>query len=754
MGDRHVPREAIEALVKAEHGSPRDVLGMVEADGGVVVRTFQPRAHTVELIDEKKGRAFPMDRIHDGGFYEVFIPGEKCFPYRLKMRAEESEWELKDPYSFPLQITDFDLYLFGEGSNYRTYLKMGAHPMTLDGTRGVFFAVWAPNAKRVSVVGAFNQWDGRRYPMQKRGGSGLWELFIPAMQPGDLYKFEVLSQNGYMMDKTDPYGFAAEVRPNTASVVWNNHGYTWNDKAWMDARPKINWLEKPINVYELHAGSWRRNPDEGNRWLTYRELAAELIPYVKDLGFTHIELLPITEHPFDGSWGYQTIGYFAPTARFGSPDDLKFFIDQCHQQGLSVILDWVPAHFPKDGHGLNYFDGTHLYEHADPRQGEHKDWGTLIFNYGRNEVCDFLLSSAMFWADIYHIDGLRVDAVASMLYLDYSREHGQWIPNKYGGNENLEAIEFIKKFNEIIHQEYPGFLTYAEESTSWPMVSRPVYLGGLGFDLKWNMGWMHDILTYMEKEAVHRKFHHHELTFSLHYAWTENFILPFSHDEVVYGKGSMIEKMPGDLWQKFANLRLLYAYMYAHPGKKLLFMGCEFGQWSEWNYQDSLQWHLLDEPRHQSMQSCLKTLNRYVIERPEMHEIDFTPEGFEWIDLHDIQQSIVSFIRRGKNRNDYTVCAFNFTPVPRENYRVGVPGPGMYREVLNTDDAIYGGSNITNPIAMWADHEPWGSQKYSVKLTMPPLGAVYIRAVERDPDPSDRPGPTPPTASPSEESGD
>jgi 1,4-alpha-glucan branching enzyme len=731
MAERHVPREAIDALVAGRHGAPQDLLGLHETDGGIIVRAFQPYAHAVELIDTGAGNALHMHRIHDDGLYELFLEGREPFPYRLRMHEGEHSWEIIDPYRFDPIITDFDMYLFGEGSDYRTYLKMGAHLMTVQGVQGAHFAVWAPNAIRMSVVGAFNRWDPRHHPMQKRGDNGLWELFIPGLTEGDLYKFDVLSSTGYQADKADPYAFAAEVRPHTASMIWDVQKYAWEDAEWMAQRKQVQWLEKPMSVYELHPGSWRHLPEDGNRWLSYRELADQLIPYIKQTGFTHIELMPITEHPFDGSWGYQTIGYFAPTSRYGSPDDLKFFIDRCHQEGIGVILDWVPAHFPKDGHGLNYFDGTHLYEHADPRQGEHKDWGTLIFNYGRHEVRDFLLSCAMFWADVYHIDGWRVDAVASMLYLDYSRQPGEWIPNKFGGNENLEAIEFIKKFNEIIHREYPGFLTFAEESTSWPMVSRPVYLGGLGFDLKWNMGWMHDILLYMSKECVHRQYHHNDLTFSLHYAWTENFILPFSHDEVVYGKRSMIDKMPGDTWQKFANLRLLYSFMWTHPGKKLLFMGCEFAQWNEWNYQESLHWHLLDESLHRQMLDLVSTLNGIYRERPELHQIDFSHEGFEWIDFHDVQQSIISFIRRGVHEEDFTVCAFNFTPLPREGYRVGVPRPGIYREIFNSDAAPFGGSNVINPAPLPADTSPWGSQPYSVQVTLPPLGAVFLRPEER-----------------------
>lgn len=723
--------EVIKAIVEGVHAAPFEVLGMNDTGAampGIVVRSFQPFAKKVEIIHRETAEVLEMDRIHEAGLYERVLPNRAKFPYRLRMTGYDGHvWELEDPYRFPLQITDFDMYLFGEGTHYRTYLKMGAHPMTIDGVSGVHFAVWAPNAVRVSVIGWFNRWDGRHHPMQACGSSGLWALFIPHLQPGDLYKFEIKGPNNFLAQKSDPYAFFSELRPKTASVVWDLTRYKWSDQEWMQKRRETRWHEKNISVYEVHLGSWRRVPEEGGRWLTYRELADQLIPYVKEMGYTHVELLPISEHPFDGSWGYQTIGYYAPTSRFGTPDDLMYFVDRCHQAGIGVILDWVPAHFPKDGHGLAYFDGTHLYEHADPRKGEHKDWGTLIFNYGRNEVRTFLLSNAMYWADVYHIDGLRVDAVASMLYLDYSRKEGEWIPNQYGGRENLEAVDFLKRFNEIIHAEYPGFLTFAEESTAWPMVSRPTYLGGLGFDFKWNMGWMHDTLHYMSKDPIYRKYHHSELTFSLIYAFTENFILPFSHDEVVHGKGAMLSKMPGDDWQRFANLRLLYAYMFAHPGKKLLFMGGEFGQWREWNYRESLDWHLLNYEPHQKLQRLVRDLNGVYRAFGALHEVDFSWEGFEWIDLHDWEQSILVFLRRGKTPGDILVCACNFTPVPRIGYRLGVPMPGRYVEVINTDADIYGGSNVVNPGDRYADDLPWMGRNWSLALNLPPLGAIYLR---------------------------
>ena len=721
----------INAIIYGMHGAPFTLLGMHEMGAkkpGVVVRVFRPYATKAEVIRKADGQAFEMPRIHEDGLYELFLPNEKPFDYKLRLAwFEGPPSELEDPYRFPLQLTDLDMYLLGEGTNYRAYHKMGAHPLTIAGVEGVHFAVWAPNAVRVSVVGWFNNWDGRIHPLQQRGGSGLWELFMPHLKPGDLYKFEVKGHKAFLAQKADPYAFASELRPRSASMVWDIAKYEWKDADWLAARAQKHWLEEPLSVYEVHLSSWRRNPDDQNRMLTYRELADTLIPYVKKMGYTHIETLPISEHPFDGSWGYQTIGYYSPTSRFGNPDDFKFFVDRCHQEGLGVILDWVPAHFPKDGHGLAYFDGTHLYEHDDPRLGEHKDWGTYIFNYGRNEVRAFLLSNAIFLADVYHIDGLRVDAVASMLYLDYSRKEGEWIPNKFGGRENLDAVDFLKKFNELIHVEYPGILTFAEESTAWPMVSRPVYLGGLGFDLKWNMGWMHDTLDYMHKDPIFRKYHHHQMTFSMIYAFNENFILPFSHDEVVHGKGAMLSKMPGDMWQQFANLRLLYAYMFAHPGKKLTFMGMEFGQWREWQHGESLDWHLLQYDSHSGLQRLARDLNEMLKGFPCLHQIDFSWEGFEWIDLNDWENSMLFTLRKGKDPNDLLVCGFNFTPVPRQGYRMGVPRLGTYEEVLNTDATIYGGSGLGNPRFVKAEPREWQSRAQSIPVTIPPLGAVYFR---------------------------
>jgi len=724
------------AIAGGYYGAPFDILGMhpVAADGqpGIVIRSFQPQAAAVSL--QRDGQSHPMERIHPDGLFEAVFPGEEIFfRYRLSITLpDERVYEIEDPYRYPPVLTDFDLHLFNEGNHFRLYEKLGAHVLEHDGAAGVCFAVWAPNAERVSVIGEFNQWDGRRDPMRFRGSSGLWELFVPGLQQGELYRYEIKTRyQGYMAVKTDPYGFAAELRPKTASVVWDLERYHWSDRQWMAARRERNRLDAPIAVYEVHLGSWKRelDPKYGTRWLTYRELADQLVPYAVEMGYTHLEIMPITEYPFDGSWGYQATGYFAPTSRYGTPDDFRYFVDRAHQAGLGIVVDWVPAHFPKDGHGLSFFDGTHLYEHADARMGEHQDWGTLIYNYGRNEVRSFLLSSALFWLDKYHIDGLRLDAVASMIYLDYSREPGQWVPNQFGGRENLDAVAFLKRFNEVVHQEYPDTLTFAEESTSWPMVSRPVYLGGLGFDLKWNMGWMHDMLEYASKDPVHRRYHHHHLTFSLLYAFTENFILPFSHDEVVHGKGAMLSKMPGDYWQKFANLRALYGYMYAHPGKKLLFMGSEFGQWNEWNHESQLDWMLLDFDSHRQLQRYVAALNHLYKSEPALHQVDFTWEGFQWIDFHDVDNSIVTFLRRGKAAGGAIVVAANFTPVPREGYRMGVPEPGVYREVLNSDAAGWGGGNMGNADGVPAEPTPWQGQPYSILMTVPPLAVVYLKAV-------------------------
>lgn len=625
-------------------------------------------------------------------------------------------------------LSDLDIYLLAEGTHYRTYEKLGAHLAELNGATGVHFAVWAPNAERVSVMGSFNHWDPNAHPMQFRPQAGVWECFVPGIHVGALYKYHIESpSHSYRMDKADPYGFGGEIRPQTASKVCNLEDYTWGDRGWMDTRQGRNALDAPISIYEVHLGSWMRVPKEDNRWLTYCEVASKLADYMHDMGFTHAELLPITEHPFDGSWGYQTVGYFAPTSRFGSPQDFMYFVDYLHQRGIGVILDWVPAHFPRDGHGLGYFDGTHLYEHADPRQGHHPDWDTFVFNYGRAEVRNFLLSNALFWFEKYHVDGLRVDAVASMIYLDYGRREGEWIANRFGGRENLEAIDFLKILNERVFADFPGVMMIAEDSTAWPMVSRPTYLGGLGFSFKWNMGWMHDVLDYMSRDPIHRSYHHNRITFSLLYAFTENFILPFSHDEVVYGKRSMIGKMAGDEWQKFANLRLLYGFMFGHPGKKVMFMGDEFGQWSEWNHDSSLEWHLLQYPFHYGLQRWVRDLNTLYRGEPALHQIDFDSSGFQWVDCNDAHRSLVSFVRLNKNPEDVLLFVCNFTPVPRYNYRVGVTSGGFWNEVLNSDAPLYGGSGQGNIGGADASPLPMHGRPYSLNITLPPLAVVLFR---------------------------
>ena len=624
-------------------------------------------------------------------------------------------------------ISEFDLYLLAEGTHYRAYEKLGAHLTEKDGKRGVQFAVWAPNAKRVSIIGDFNNWDPNTAVMRP-STAGIWEGFVPDIAQGASYKYHIESRyRDYKVDKADPYGFASEIRPQTASRVWNLEKYSWHDEAWMKNRTNTNSLNSPLSFYEVHLGSWKRALDENNCWLSYRELAPLLADYVHDAGFTHIEFLPVMEHPFDGSWGYETLGYFAPTSRFGTPDDFMYLVDYLHQRGIGVVLDWVPAHFPKDEAGLGYFDGSHLYEHEDPRQGEHPDWNTFVFNYGRNEVQNFLISNALFWLDKYHVDGLRVDAVASMLYLDYGRREGQWIPNRFGGKENLDAIHFLRTLNEHVYGAYPDTMMIAEESTSWPQVSRPIYLGGLGFGLKWNMGWMHDVLNYMSQDPVYRNYHHNEITFSLVYAFAENFVLPFSHDEVVYGKGSMIRKMPGDDWHKFANLRLLYGFMFGHPGKKLLFMGDEFGQWSEWNHDGSLEWNLLEHPSHAGLKRWVRDLNTLYRGEPLLHTMDFNSAGFEWVDCKDFQRSIISFLRRGQNPNDQLLFVCNFTPVVRQNYRVGVPLEGYWKEILNSDAPLYGGSGQGNFGGLSTVPLPIHGRPFSLNMTLPPLGIVIFR---------------------------
>jgi 1,4-alpha-glucan branching enzyme len=654
-------------------------------------------------------------------------PPRAAAPPKSRARTARAPSPRRGPSEASSLLTDQDLYLFNEGSHLRLYEKLGSHPMVRDGVAGTAFAVWAPNAERVAVMGDFNGWSKEATPLAPRADSGIWEGFVPAVGPGSAYKYFVASREaGYAADKTDPFAFRAEQAPRTASMVWDL-AYDWGDAGWMKGRASHNSLAAPVSVYEVHLGSWKRVPEEKDRFLTYREAAPLIAEHARTMGFTHVELLPIMEHPFYGSWGYQTTGYFAPTSRYGTPQDLMYLIDTLHQNGIGVLLDWVPSHFPSDEHGLGYFDGTHLFEHADPRQGFHPDWQSFIFNYGRNEVRSFLFSSAFYWLDLYHADGLRVDAVASMLYLDYSRQAGQWIPNRFGGRENLEAIEFLRRLNQEIYAAFPDVQTVAEESTSWPMVSRPTYTGGLGFGLKWDMGWMHDTLAYMAADPVYRKFQHRNLTFRMLYAFTENFLLPLSHDEVVHGKGSLLGKMAGDDWQRFANLRLLLAYQMAQPGKKLLFMGGEFGQWREWSHDRSLDWHLLELPSHQGVERWMRDLNRLYREEKAMHERDAEPAGFEWVDANDSDNSVASFLRRGSDPGDVILAVFNFTPVPRRNYRVGVPSGGSWRELLNSDAREFGGSGQGNMGGVEAAPLPSHGRPHSLMLTLPPLAAVFLR---------------------------
>jgi 1,4-alpha-glucan branching enzyme len=722
---------AIVAIAEGRHGDPFSVLGPHRAgaseDAPWAVRAFLPGARAAWAL---AGAAVEMLRLHPEGFFEAVLPaGAGPGPYRLRVEWGDGRTdEIEDPYRFGPVLSDFDLHLHAEGTHLRAHGFLGARALSVDGIAGVLFAVWAPNAERVSVVGDFNFWDPRRYPMRPRPGTGVWEIFLPGVREGERYKYDVASRFlGYRSDRSDPYGRAAELRPGTASIVVGPSRHAWGDAAWMAERKARNALDAPVAIYEVHLGSWRRVPEEGGRWLTYRELAATLVPYATAMGFTHVELLPVSEHPFDGSWGYQTTGYFAPTSRHGSPDDFKFFVDACHRAGLGVILDWVPSHFPRDGHALAFFDGTHLYEHEDPRLGEHPDWGTKIFNFGRNEVRGFLLSSALHWLQEYHVDGLRVDAVASMLYLDYSRKEGQWVPNRFGGRENLEAVDFLRRFNEVVHREHPDVLTIAEESTAWPMVSRPTYMGGLGFDLKWNMGWMHDMLEYMEKDPIHRRYHQNNITFSLMYAFTENFVLPLSHDEVVHLKRSLISKMPGDDWRKFANLRAFYGYMLGHPGKKLLFMGGELGQWGEWDHDASLEWHLLEFEPHRGLQRYVRDLLHLYRSEPALHQVDFDWRGFEWVDFHDADRNVIAFLRRARDAGDYLLVVCNFSPVPRPGYRLGVPEPAFFREVLNSDAAAYGGSNVGNLGGAQAEDAPYMGRPGSLRLTLRPLATIVLK---------------------------
>jgi 1,4-alpha-glucan branching enzyme len=712
----------IDAILSGHHGDAFSVLGPHQTENGWEVRAFLPQAMDAEVI--LGGAPHPMRKLRAEGFFVAALdhePGHYLFRLTLWNGARA---EIEDAYRFGPLISDFDLHIHGEGTQYESYRTMGAHPVHCEGVEGVRFAVWAPNAEVVSVVGDFNDWDERRHPMRSR--SGVWELFVPGVGVGTNYKYSVRARwRSYRQQKSDPYGFSSEVPPKTASVVWDLGRYQWGDHGWMEARGRKNLLKEPVSIYEVHLGSWLRGPH--NTYLSYRELAPRLVEYATRLGYTHLELLPVAEHPFSGSWGYQVVGYYAPTARFGTPEDFMYFVDSCHQAGLGVIVDWVPGHFPKDAHGLAEFDGTALYEHADWRKGEHKEWGTLIFNYGRNEVRTFLLSNALFWLNVYHIDGLRVDAVASMLYLDYARKPGEWVPNMYGGNEHLEAIDFLRRFNELAHQ-VPGAITVAEESTAFTGVSRPTYMNGLGFTMKWNMGWMHDMLDYFAKDPVHRKYHHNNITFSMLYAFTENFVLPISHDEVVHGKGALLSKMPGDVWQKFANVRAFLSYMYAHPGKKLLFMGSEIGVWDEWNHERGLPWEILHFDFHRKLQVFVGELNKLYRAHPAFYQVDFHWAGFEWVDFRDVDGSTISFIRRPEGGKPFLLFVCNFTPVPRMNYRVGVPDPGLYREIFNSDAEMFGGSNLGNGGAVMSEPVGYNNHYHSLSVTLPPLAVVVFES--------------------------
>jgi len=715
-------QDDLDRIALARHHDPFNVLGNQTAHHDTHILIYSPDTQQLSVTEKN----IPALRLAGSDFFvcskNLQEIGEHYLITRTDTRNNVTSYH--DPYSFKPQLDDYDLHLFAEGKHLHIYRILGAHSKTIDGIDGVLFATWAPNASRVSVIGDFNEWDGRRHPMRSRGGSGVWELFIPGLKSGTLYKFEISNRDsGEILAKSDPYALQSELRPRTASVTTNTTSFSWQDDSWIQAREKSDWLHEPLSIYECHLGSWRKNDD--GEFLNYREIAHQLVDYIKQIGFTHIELLPITEHPLDASWGYQTTGYFAPTSRFGSADDFRYFVNYCHEHGIGILLDWVPAHFPKDEHGLARYDGSTLYEHEDPRRGEHRDWGTLIYNYGRNEVKNFLLSSAVFWLEEYHLDGLRVDAVASMLYLDYSREEGDWIPNLHGGNENIEAIEFLREMNTITHANFPGTITMAEESTAWPQVTRPTNIGGLGFSMKWNMGWMHDTLNYISHDPVHRHYHHDQLTFGLLYLFTENFILPFSHDEVVHGKSSMLYKMPGDEWQRFANLRLLYTYMFTYPGKKLLFMGCEFAQGEEWNNDKMLGWYLLQYPQHAGIMQLVTDLNSLYTRQAALHRYDFDPIGFEWIDCHDTDQSVLSYLR--KSDNESIIVVLNFTPVIRENYRIGVPETGNYEVIFNSDSAFYSGSDAGSPSVVQAGGMPWMNRPASLMLSLPPLAGLVLK---------------------------
>ncbi len=715
------------ALVRADHGDPFALLGphVDAAAGGTLVRAMLPQASRVAVVDGGGAVLADLPRVHEAGLFRGLVAGRTApFPYRLQLTIGHSVTVIDDPYRFGPVLGDLDIYLIAEGRHLELYCKFGAHARRIDGVEGIAFAVWAPNATRVSIVGDFNDWDGRRHPMRFRYGVGVWELFVPGVAEGSRYKYELLGPDRALLPlKADPFAFASERPPATASVVAASGAENWNDGAWLATRPAANRRDAPISIYEVHLGSWRRK--DGN-FLNYRELAHELGTYLRDTGFTHVELMPITEHPFYGSWGYQTTGYFAATARYGTPQDLMYFVDHLHQNGIGVILDWVPSHFPTDAHGLIYFDGTHLYEHADGRQGFHPEWNSAIFNYGRNEVRAFLISSALFWLKHYHIDGLRVDGVASMLYLDYARKSGEWIPNRFGGRENLEATDFLREMNQAVYRHHPDTTMIAEESTAWPMVSRPTDMGGLGFGMKWNMGWMHDTLAYFSKDPIYRRYNHGQLTFSLIYAFNENFVLPLSHDEVVYGKGSLIGKMPGDDWQQFANLRSLFGYMWGHPGKKLIFMGGEFAQRREWTHDGELEWWVSSLPEHAGVQRLVRDLNAVYRSEPALHQVDFSQDGFEWLDVDNAEASVLAFLRKaGDSPPIMVVC--NLTPVPRHNYLIGVPKRGVWREVLNSDAREYGGSGWGNMGGVASVPVSTHGHVESVNLTLPPLSTLMLR---------------------------
>ncbi|MDQ6886117.1 MAG: 1,4-alpha-glucan branching protein GlgB [Gemmatimonadota bacterium] len=720
------PRDEIVRLLAGEHSEPHALLGAHpsrDKGEGVVIRAFHPDAVAVDLL-LADGNPVPLGRI-EGGLFGVMLP-DVTLPlhYSLRFRfSDGASWERGDPYRFLPSIGEVDLHLFNEGTHRRLWEKLGAHPRRLDGEEGVAFAVWAPNARRVSVIGDFCRWDGRLLPMRRLGSSGVFELFVPGVTPGMAYKYEILTHDGVLRVKTDPFAFAMELPPDTASIVARSE-HQWGDDGWMRSRASRDPAREPMLIYEMHIGSWARVPEEGHRWLTYREIAPRLVAHLAHLGFTHVELLPVSEHPFTGSWGYQVSGYYAPTARHGSPDDFRYFVDCCHQAGIGVIVDWVPAHFPKDDFALRRYDGTALFEHEDPRLGEHPDWGTLIFNYGRKEVSNFLIANALFWLEEYHVDGLRVDAVASMLYLDYSRKPGEWLRNRHGGRENLDAIDFLRTMNETVHAEQPGCLTIAEESTSWPGVTHPVSSGGLGFSFKWNMGWMHDTLEYFAKDPVHRRHHQDRLTFAMMYEYSERFIMPLSHDEVVHLKKTLLLKMPGDRWQRFANLRLLLAYQYTRPGKKLLFMGSEIGAEREWNHDLSLDWHLLEDPMHAGLAAFLAELGALYRSSPPLWKLDHEPDGFRWIDLSDRDNSVLSYAR--SDGRDHAVVVLNLTPVPRENYRVGTPAAGAYVQRLSSDASRFGGSELRTPERVDVEPSPFHGFPQSIRLTLPPLGALIL----------------------------